>query len=111
MLSKHGLQLALYYRALKSIEQARAAQGMPARRVLPPAILIGVTGRMVEYPEEMLTHSLSNLDVLLERSATMSLSSSMPLSRFERLTFDSSDVCDRCPFSRGPIPICGPQDA
>ncbi len=110
ILSKHGLQLALYYRALKSIEDARAAQGIPSRQVLPPAILVGVTGRVVEYPEEMLADSLTNLDALLERSARMSLSSSVPLSRFERLPSESSEVCDRCPFSRGLIPICGPQD-
>ena len=111
VLSKHSLQLALYYRALKSIEDAREAEGLSSRQVLPPAILIGVTGRLVEYPEEMLARSLSNLDALLERSATMSLSSSMPLSLFERLPHESSEVCDRCPFSRGQIPICGPQDA
>ena len=111
ILSKHGLQLALYYRALKSIEDARAAQGMLSRQVLPPAILIGVTGRMVEYPEDMLVDALSNLDALLERSARMSLSSSVPLSLFERLPNELSEVCDRCPFSRGLIPICGPQDA
>ena len=111
VLSKHSLQLALYYRALKSIEDAREAEGLSSRQVLPPAILIGVTGRLVEYPEEMLARSLSNLDALLERSATMSLSSSMPLSLFERLPNESSEVCDRCPFSRGQIPICGPQDA
>ena len=111
ILSKHGLQLALYYRALKSIEDARAAQGIPSRQVLPPAILIGVTGRMVEYPEDMLADALSNLDALLERSARMSLSSSAPLSLFERLPNELSEVCERCPFSRGLIPICGPQDA
>ena len=111
ILSKHGLQLALYYRALKSIEDARAAQGIPSRQVLPPAILIGVTGRMVEYPEDMLADALSNLDALLDRSARMSLSSSAPLSLFERLPNELSEVCDRCPFSRGLIPICGPQDA
>ncbi len=111
ILTKHGLQLALYYRALKSIEDARAAQGMPSRLVLPPAILVGVTGRLVEYSEEMLENSLSNLDALLERSARMALSSSMSLSQFERLPSELSEVCDRCPFSTGPIPICGPRDA
>ena len=111
MLAKHGLQLALYYRALKSIEDAKAAQGIPSRQVLPPAILIGVTGRLVEYPEEMLSGALSNLDSLLERSARMALSSSAPLSQFERLPNELTEVCERCPFSRGAIPICGPQDA
>ncbi len=111
MLAKHGLQLALYYRALKSIEDAREAQGITSRQVLPPAILIGVTGRLVEYPEEMLAEALSNLDDLLERSARMSLSSSAPLSQFERLPSELSEVCERCPFSRGAIPICGPQGA
>ena len=110
MLDKHSLQLALYYRALKSIEDARENRGIPARQVLPPAILIGVTGRLVEYPEEMLTEALSKLDALLERSARMSLSSSVPLSQFERLTSAESEVCERCPFSRGSIPICGPND-
>ena len=54
ILTKHGLQLALYYRALKSIEDARAAQGMPSRLVLPPAILVGVTGRIIEIQKRCL---------------------------------------------------------
>ena len=108
MLAKHGLQLALYYRALKSIEDARQAEGIPSRKVLPPAILVGVTGRLVEYSQEMLEETLSNLDALLERSTMMALSSSVPLSKFEKLSSEHHEVCERCPFHRGKIPICGP---
>ena len=110
ILAKHGLQLALYYRALKSIEDAREAQGITSRKVLPPAILVGVTGRLVEYSQEMLEETLSNLDSLLERSTMMALSSSAPLSKFEKLSSEHQDVCERCPFHRGAIPICGPQE-
>ncbi len=110
MLTKHGLQLALYYRALKSIEDAKKTQGIPSRKVLPPAILVGVTGRLVEYSQEMLEEALKKLDALLERSAVMTLSSSVPLSIFERPSSEHIEICDICSSHSGKIPICGPQD-
>jgi hypothetical protein len=108
LLRKHRMQLALYYQALKSIEDARKEAGLSYRTVLPPAILVGVTGRMVEYPVEMLDLALQELDELLVRTAKMTLSTDTPLSDFDRLPAESAHICENCPFHRGALPICGP---
>jgi hypothetical protein len=104
------MQLALYYRALQSIEDAREAVGLRYRTVLPPAILVGVTGRMVEYPMEMLDRASQELEELLVRTAGMTLASDAPLSDFDRLPVESAHICENCPFHRGALPICGPAE-
>ena len=111
ILRKHRMQLALYYRALESIENAKRDADLPYREVLPPAILIGVTGRMVEYPEDILNESLDELEGLLARTARMALSSDVPLSDFARLSGEAASVCESCPFHRGSLPICGPAES
>jgi hypothetical protein len=108
ILRKHRMQLALYYRALVNMEGARRAAGIPHREVLPPAILIGVTGRMVEYPMDYLNEALGELDELLARTARIAMSTNMPLSKFTRLSGESSSICKKCPFHRGQLPVCGP---
>jgi hypothetical protein len=110
LLRKHRMQLALYYQALQSIENTRKEAGLSYRTVLPPAILVGVTGRMVEYPVEMLDLSLQELDELLVRTAKMTLSTDTPLSDFDRLPAESAHICENCPFHRGALPICGPAE-
>tara|TARA_B100001105_G_scaffold192743_1_gene156807 strand:- start:570 stop:2141 length:1572 start_codon:yes stop_codon:yes gene_type:complete len=110
ILSKHRMQLALYYRALQSIEDARKAADLSCRIVLPPAILVGVTGRMVEYPREMLDRASQELEELLVRTADMALASDAPLSDFDRLPAESAHICENCPFHRGALPICGPAE-
>ena len=104
------MQLALYYRALLNMEKARRAADIPHREVLPPAILIGVTGRMVEYPMDSLNEALGELDELLARTARIAMATNMPLSEFARLSGESSSGCKECPFHRGQLPICGPAD-
>ena len=42
----HAMQLTLYYLSLKSIEDEKN-RGLPYREVLRPAILVGITGRIV----------------------------------------------------------------
>ena len=110
ILNKHRMQLALYYRALQSIEDARKAANLGCRTVLPPAILVGVTGRMVEYPKEMLDLASQELEELLVRTAGMALASDAPLSDFDRLPAESAHICENCPFHRGALPICGPAE-
>lgn len=111
ILRRYRLQMALYYRALQSIQSARMDAGLSHRKVLPPAILVGVTGRIVEYPIELLDQSLEELEDILIRTARMALSTETPLSDYDRLPIESAHICEKCPFHRGLIPICGPQDA
>lgn len=110
ILLQHRMQQALYFDALKSLEEERAKSGYPSRRVLPPAILIGVTGRLVEYPEDMLSDALNDLEDNLILAAEMAFGSDVPLSNFPPLSLADSHVCDSCPFSQGELPICGPSN-
>jgi len=110
ILTKHRMQLALYYRALQLTEQKKASMGLPSREVLPPAILIGVTGRMIQYPEDALETALAELGTLLKRSSIMAISAEAPISESPRLDSEHSSVCEECPFHRGDIPFCGPSE-
>jgi len=110
ILKEHRLQLSLYHLALKLSEKDKEDAGIPHRKVLPPAILIGVSGRLIEYPEKMLEEALSELQSLLARSAIISLSSHVPISKFPRLSGEPAVACNKCPFSSGIKPICGPAD-
>tara|TARA_B100001996_G_scaffold377775_1_gene360915 strand:+ start:579 stop:5444 length:4866 start_codon:yes stop_codon:yes gene_type:complete len=83
MLENHSMQLALYYLALRTIEEEREKRGLPSRTVLRPAILVGVTGRIVEYPEEMFNATLKELDKALSLAAAMSLESEPTISDYE----------------------------
>ncbi len=104
MLEHHRMQLALYYRALKRIEDNR----LNPRKVLRPAIWVGVTGRLVEYPEKLFQRAQNELDEILIQVATMALDSNDNLSNHPPLPEDSSEPCHSCPFARGSLPICGP---
>jgi hypothetical protein len=92
------------------MEAAREAADLSHRIVLPPAILVGVTGRMVEYPREMLDRASQELEELLVRTADMALSPDSPLSDFDRLPPEAAHICETCPFHRGALPICGPAE-
>ncbi len=90
MLEHHGMQLALYYLALSTIEEERKRRNLPHRKVLRPAILVGITGRVVEYPEDMFRKTIEKLDQLLSSAAKMSL---QPESRISEHTCS----CGNCP--------------
>ena len=82
MLESHGMQLALYYLALSTIEAERKRRNLPYRKVLRPAILVGITGRVVEYPEDMFRTMLEKLDQLLSSAAMMSLQPESNISEY-----------------------------
>ena len=105
MLYHHRMQLALYYRALEKMESMKSRP----RKVLRPAIWVGVTGRLVEYPEELFSQAQEELDDLLREIVIMELNSEENLSDYPPLTLEKSKPCESCPFSKGLMPICGPQ--
>ena len=106
MLEHHRLQLALYHRALEKMEASRP-EGQ-RRHVARPAILVGVSGRLVVYPEDMFAAAKSDLDKILATAARMELVTELPLTDFQRKPASESHICNLCPFSRGDLPICGP---
>ena len=77
------MQLTLYYLALKSIEDERKRRGLPHREVLRPAILIGVTGRIVEYPEEIFSECLHRIEEIMGTATEMALLSEAPISKYK----------------------------
>ena len=83
MLEHHSMQLTLYYLALKSIEDERKRRGLPHREVLRPAILIGVTGRIVEYPEEIFSECLHRIEEIMGTATEMALLSEAPISKYK----------------------------
>jgi hypothetical protein len=90
ILQHHSMQLTLYYLALKSIEDERKLRGLPYRKVLRPAILVGVTGRIVEYPEEMFAASLERIESIMRTATEMALLSEAPISNYPC-------TCSNCP--------------
>ena len=104
MLHHHRMQLALYYRALERIEQKKTHP----RRVLRPAIWVGVTGRLVEYPEDLFLNAQKELDEILIQVASIELNLEDDINNHPPLKIESSGPCNHCPFSKGKMPICGP---
>ena len=82
ILEHHAMQLTLYYLSLKSIEDERKKRGLPYREVLRPAILVGITGRIVEYPEDMFLTALEKLDMAMNTVTEMALLSEAPIARY-----------------------------
>ena len=82
ILEHHAMQLTLYYLSLKSIEDERRSRGLPHREVLRPAILVGVTGRIVEYPEDLFESALEKIESTMNTVTEMALSSEAPISRY-----------------------------
>ena len=104
MLHHHRMQLALYYRALERIEEKKSHP----RNVLRPAIWVGVTGRLVEYTEDIFLKAQRELDEILIQVASIELNPEEDISNHPPLKIEDSQPCDHCPFSKGKMPICGP---
>ncbi|HJM66001.1 MAG TPA: 3'-5' exonuclease, partial [Candidatus Thalassarchaeaceae archaeon] len=65
ILMKHRHQLFIYYYALECQEANRASNGMPRRIVEFPAIWVGVSGRLVQMSNEIMSLAESELHPLL----------------------------------------------
>jgi hypothetical protein len=102
LLRKHRLQMALYHQALVESESDRSNESLPSRQVLPPAILVGVTGRLVEYPQALLEEAKLDLMVTLSRTARMSLASDFPISEIEKFQRVTNQKCKICSSSDMP---------
>ncbi len=104
ILNHHRMQLVIYHRALQKMESKRKTP----RKVLRPAIWIGVTGRLVEYPEEMFEEANIELDKILAQAAKISLDPRDVIENHPPLSVEESEPCLSCPFHREPFPVCGP---
>ena len=94
--------MALYHQALEESESDRSNESLPSRQVLSPAILVGVTGRLVEYPQALLEEAKVDLMETLSRTARMSLASDFPISEIEKFQRAPNQKCKICSSSDMP---------
>ncbi|MEL0100119.1 MAG: PD-(D/E)XK nuclease family protein, partial [Euryarchaeota archaeon] len=103
---KHRLQLALYCMALEESESKKSPS--QRRTILPPAIHVAASGRMIRMRDDEYRTALNDLQDLVnwigEISAT-SENSAPP----ERLPAEEVETCNQCPFFNGNIKLCGPE--
>lgn len=104
ILYEHRLQLALYSMALESIEAKKPASEQ--RRILPPALLLGANGRMVELSQGAFEQAKKDLRAHLNWRASVHLDQNME--EPSRLPSGSA-TCRQCPFYRGDLRRCGPE--
>ena len=76
ILLKHRHQLFIYHYALELQEENRAKNGMKRRVVEFPAIWVGVSGRLVQMNDEIMSLAKSELHPLLNEMSISSLQQS-----------------------------------
>jgi hypothetical protein len=106
LLDEHRLQLTLYSLALEVIEQQKPES--ERRRVLPPSLLIGASGRIVQLSAEEFVEAKITLSEHLNWMAQLTATPDV-LEEPARLPVESAHICSQCPFSRGEIRLCGPE--
>ena len=104
LLHEHRLQLSLYALALEAMENKKPVEQQ--RKILPPSILIGANGRMIQLSVEEFEQSKLELRQHLMWRAAVHLNPE--LQEPERLSPDAT-ICFACPYYRGDIRRCGPQ--
>jgi hypothetical protein len=108
LLDEHRLQLTLYSLALEAIEQQKPEH--ERRRVLPPSLLIGASGRMVQLSVKEFEDAKVTLSAHLNWMAQLSATPDV-MDEPARMPIESAHICSQCPFSRGDIRLCGPEGA
>ena len=107
-LEHYALQLTLYSMALEAQEAGRP-EGQ-RRTVLPPALLVAASGRMVEMTADEYDAHRTEAQRLMRWKALLSVDpASVP--EPPRLAADAAEPCKKCPFHRGSIRLCGPEGA
>ena len=106
ILHEHRLQLTLYSMALEAIESDKPEK--ERRKILPPSILIGASGRSVELTEKQYEDSKKDLQNHLNWIAELAAEPESVLEP-ERLEGIQNTTCLNCSFFRGDIKLCGPK--
>ena len=104
ILHEHRLQLTLYSMALEAIEARKPAS--ERRRILPPALLLGANGRMVELSEGAFEQAKTDLLAHLDWRASVHLDAHHE--EPGRLS-SGSLTCQQCAFYRGDLRRCAPE--
>ena len=107
-LAHYALQLTLYSMALEAQEAQRPET--LRRHVIPPALLLAASGRMVEMTAEEYVEHRAEAERLMRWKVQLSVDpESIP--EPERLPAEAAEPCQKCPFHRGGIRLCGPVGA
>jgi len=105
ILDEHRLQLTLYSLALKAVEERKPVD--ERRGILPPALLVGASGRMLQLTTEEFESAEKELAKHLDWIGHLA-ASPQSIEEPERLEIDASEACQTCPFYRGHVRLCGP---
>ena len=107
IIAEHRLQLTLYSLALEIGERTKPEH--ERRNILPPAIQVSASGRMIRMRDEDFKQSRIDLISLVEWSGEMAAAgegAQPPL----RLPMSEQETCRTCPYYSGTIRLCGPID-
>ena len=96
--------MALYSLILENSE-AQKPVGQ-RRKILPPAILVGASGKMIRLTDEDYANAKDEFIDLLEYMGTLS---AYPNEIDEPPRIDDEATCKKCPFFSGDIKLCGPR--
>ena len=106
IIAEHRLQLTLYSLALELSEAKKPET--ERRKILPPAIQISASGRMVRMTDEDYKKARLDLDELIRWiGETEALEEDVSAPR--RLPVEQSSTCGSCPYYSGSIKLCGPE--
>jgi ATP-dependent exoDNAse (exonuclease V) beta subunit len=105
IIEQHKLQLALYSLGL-ILEENQKPEG-ERRKILPPAILVAASGRMIRMSDEEFQESLLNLEELLGWMGEIAAAGDYSKSP-NRLAVEAAKTCEKCPYFSGSIKLCGP---
>ena len=107
IIAEHRLQLTLYSLALEIGERTKPEH--ERRNILPPAIQVSASGRMIRMRDEDFKQSRIDLISLVEWSGEMAAAGegAQPPAR---LPMSEQETCRTCPYYSGTIRLCGPID-
>ena len=105
-LEHYALQLTLYSMALEAQEAGRPEA--QRRTVLPPALLVAASGRMVEMTTDEYDAHRAEAQQIMRWKAQLSVDPAA-VPEPPRLAADAAEPCKKCPFYRGGIRLCGPE--
>ena len=105
-LDHYALQLTLYTLALLHQESSKPEE--ERRHVLPPALLLSASGRVVEMTAEELESSMRTVMEHIEWMTHLSFDPEAHQEP-ERLPVAQKETCFTCPHFNGEIRLCGPE--
>ena len=106
ILHEHRLQLALYSMALEAVESDKPEN--LRRQILPPAILVGASGRSIELTAEEYSDAKADLESHLRWMSEL-FAEDNTLEEPDRLEGFDNPTCKKCPFFIGDVKLCGPK--